>query len=323
LEADSLRRFIDFPYYKGKEQITSVLERFIDMSDCVMSEDAVRKLTGRPRTLCHAVEILRDKKETQSKQQLLDEAINTSYDHMYDEILTASADHLKCHMHKRNIVLLLSKIMIARSLKHKFALKTTKMFDFVHAGIFHLKADKKANRFLLVPTEPLGLAVVEGLVTKFKSLLPSDVDNTVMNKESELISSNEVSDMYDDVQFYDSTNENIMKRKFGSADLTEDDELEAKQICVWSGMCCVHILTIIELVDKKSYTIEPMEIFMMALVARDISKQQYILLVDNIIMKQSMHVALLLSNWYQENEQVDKVQLQEAVNIIQILQSSK
>jgi hypothetical protein len=120
--------------------------------------------------------------------------------------------------------------------QNKFDMNTYGLFDgsdfthlwhFVHTGIFHLKSDNEANRFLLDPTEPLGLAV--GLVTKFKSLLTSDVDITAMNKESEVISNNEVRDMYDDVELYNSTNENI---KFGSA----DHELEANNnlaVC-WS-----------------------------------------------------------------------------------------
>jgi hypothetical protein len=158
--------FLDFPYYPADtRKLTAIFNKLIDMTECTVSKDAARKLNGRPRTLCYAVQLLRDTSKTQNvkKQQLLDEAINESYTRMSNTIFEDVFWKLYNHAHTDKIIYFLCKIIIARAIDKNFGVKVSvpPLFDYVNAGIFHLRYTGKDKKDMFAaPNEPLGIDVV-------------------------------------------------------------------------------------------------------------------------------------------------------------------
>ncbi|MBA3284027.1 MAG: hypothetical protein H0U27_03060 [Nitrosopumilus sp.] len=172
---NELPLFLDFPYVE-KKNITEHLEKFIDMRDCEISDESMRMLTGRPRTLCYSIQLLNDTGENAklSKQTLLDNAILASYNHMRTRIFDRVVEQLGSHENKLKIVMHLFKITIARAINSNFAVTITKnsIYDYVNAGIFHVRSFQGKN--IAIPCEPLGLDVVNLLLKKFETSLPKD-----------------------------------------------------------------------------------------------------------------------------------------------------
>jgi hypothetical protein len=165
---NKITRVIDFPYYSGKEEVMKELEALIDMSGCDLDPDQVAVLTGRPRTLCYVVQVLKDDTK-KSKQEVLSAAIANSYQHMVTVIAQRTVEKLKTHRYRDSILTLMLKIVIARAFGEKVLIRSKNaMMDFVHAGIFHLRAVESIDT--LVTGEPLGLSVIDQVVTVFQSI---------------------------------------------------------------------------------------------------------------------------------------------------------
>ncbi|MBA3284024.1 MAG: hypothetical protein H0U27_03045, partial [Nitrosopumilus sp.] len=163
------------------------------MKDCTISKEQIEMLTGRPRTLCYAVQLLQDETNEQnlkSKQDLLDKAIVQSYHHMRDTIVETIKKTFADHAYKSKVITLLFKIAVAKSLGKEWnfvlnAMDNLKTFDFVNAGIFHIK--RLNEKKVVIPTEPLGLAIVHKLLDECKNLKNS---NPIIYKISQIIHDN-------------------------------------------------------------------------------------------------------------------------------------
>jgi hypothetical protein len=167
-----LQKFLLFPYFNSKKQIIDAFSNFIDMSDCDLTADEVRKLTGRPRTLCYAVQLLSDDGKS-SKQKLLSNAIKNSYENMLAVIVNRVTTQLQNNKIKGKIITLLLKIVIAKTLNVDFVItaKTQTHFDMVNAGIFHIRNFQQGwegAEDYIFPNEPLGMDVVFALLPEFE-----------------------------------------------------------------------------------------------------------------------------------------------------------
>jgi hypothetical protein len=165
-----LKKFLLFPYFNGKKQIIDAFSNFIDMSDCDLTADEVRKLTGRPRTLCYAVQLLSDDGKS-SKQKLLSNAIKNSYENMLAVIVNRVTTQLQNNKDRGKIITLLLRIVIAKTFNVDFVItaETQTHFDMVNAGIFHIRNfQQEGAEEVIFPNEPLGMDVVFALLRKFE-----------------------------------------------------------------------------------------------------------------------------------------------------------
>jgi hypothetical protein len=213
-----------FPYFT-KKQIVNELRKYIDMTDCDLSKDEITKLTGRPRTLCFAVQLLRDDGK-QSKQELLSAAISQSYKLMIDEIVEKVYKHLQNSVLQDKILRFLLKIVIARSFRVPFviAAENQPKFDLINSGFFHIRNENLGGGFdgdIIVPNEPLGLNAVCKLLKMFKvnETMPfAEKILSVVQKGAKIQVSDNLQQMMDD--------EN------SNAEVLEEQVLEEKQLVI-------------------------------------------------------------------------------------------
>jgi acid stress-induced BolA-like protein IbaG/YrbA len=170
---DPLNIFNEFPYYNGKSSIMQQFKCLVDMTDCDLSDESVSMLAGRPHILNYAIQLLEDS-PSKLKTEVLEKAITDSYMSIRKFIVRSCTKQILMYRNPKAVVYWLFKFAITRAVDPKFVLATSKgqLFDFVHAGIFHLKFFKYS--LFAVPSERLGLDVVYNLLEAFSAILPRD-----------------------------------------------------------------------------------------------------------------------------------------------------
>jgi hypothetical protein len=181
---------VDLPY-NSATNVRHKLNELINIDDVKLSADMKNKLTGRPHNVCYAVQLIKDD-VTKSKVEILEQAITQSFESTRDVFADRIYSKLKEQEGLAHVVTLLLKIAIANLFKMEYAIKMSSddTFDFVHAGIFHIR--KSADEHIVIPTEPLGKAIIGALLQKidaFSKEKSIDRQIALINKTISLLNS--------------------------------------------------------------------------------------------------------------------------------------
>jgi hypothetical protein len=195
--------FFDFPYFNAND-VWKELGKILNLKDTQVDEETKEKLVGRPRLTFSVLKLIDTSIAT--KSEVLTSAINASFSICCDTLVKATEKKLQRDPAKQGVVATaLVKILLATSICHEknicFSAKSDYLFDFVHAGIFHVKQLGKAvnsnynneeeQQSVYVTKEPLGQEISKRLIESFKSHV---VDASVLYYANLILETKDIDD---------------------------------------------------------------------------------------------------------------------------------